>query len=876
MSGQKKSLQNEGLQGVGDTRHYTLFADMEVTKSSDKRTFDDLVAMAGSPVNVPKKSAPCFIATDCDVKTDAGIMAHNLFSGAIGDVDNHVTLAQLVGALEAAGIPDALVYSSKSATEDNQRWRIVVPYCQPCDAVRHEAIAKYLLEVIGGDACAAKANQVAYAPNRGDFYQSQVIRSDADYLNPLDGEAPFVAAAVEAAQRRLEAEQAKEAQAEAQRAQRAAERAAKVAASGVIVTGQRSPIDEFNAVNSIKSILQSYGYRKRHGGRKWLAPNSKSGMAGVVILGDGELCFSHHSHASDPLADGNAHDAFDVFAILEHGSNFEAALKDAGERTGVTKHNQDQFRKAKHDQHKLREAAEKLAVCRTLAGSHVQQEPAPSTESGQAPLINADTVVGLLCDALTRDQIKAAVELAKVLDISDDDMPLIVSKLQEAHLRVSGAKLGKPDARKMLIKRERPAPRPASEVVGVTWDDMAQGKYAWPEETEHGEDSNGNRRFKVPAVGVNLLFGMKLDGLTGFIDLMSGEALRVHGSRDDNAAEAAFKDTAERCKSAGVNGRIEAACIAKVAAVHWPREHALMNWIKSREWDGKDRLAELVSCLTFTDVIYSRAGGQFIRAWMVDGVLGWQADGMVMDRVLTLAGGQGLGKTEFFRRLVSDVEGACLTGKQLVTGNVDSIREATGAPLVELGEVDSTFRKSDVAALKAFLSNPFDEYRRPYATNAVRVPRRTLFCASVNDHEFLSDDENRRFLVLSLKAIDHERFNAIDKQQLWAQVLDIATKQGRQQIDRDLQRSINAQHDNATTDPAVQRVLGCFDFSEPATVWMTSAEMIELAGLGVERQSVLARSIVKVLKHRGIEDKRSGGIRRYKMPAGRRYSHSAL
>lgn len=875
MSGQKKSLPNKGLQGVGDTRHYTLFADMEVTKSSDKRTFDDLVAMAGSPVNVPKKSAPCFIATDCDVKTDVGITAHNLFSGAIGDVDNHVTLAQLRGVLEAAGIPDALVYASKSATEDNQRWRIVVPYSQQCDAERHEAIAKYLLEVIGGDACAAKANQVAYVPNRGDFYEHCVIRSDADYLDPLDDEAPFVAAAVEAARRRLEAEQAKEAQAKAQRAQRVAERAAKIAASGVIVTGQRSPIDEFNQLYEVTDILAANHYGKRHGGRKWLAPNSKSGMAGVVILGDGELCFSHHSHASDPLADGNAHDAFDVFAILEHGSNFEAALKDAGERTGVTKHNQDQFRKAKHDQHKLREAAEKLAVCRTLAGSHLQQEPAPSTESGEAPLINADTVVGLLCDALTRDQIKAAVELAKVLDITDDDLPLIVGKLQEAHLRVTGAKLGKPDARKML-KRERPAPRPASEVAGVTWDDLASGRYAWPELISQGTDANGNERFLAPKSAKNLLFAMKLDGVTGFIDAMAGETLRIHGAGRDHDANLALADVAARCNVSGIRGGVEAADLAAVANAHWPKEHALVNWIESREWDGKDRLAELVACLTFTDDLYSKAAAQFIRAWMVDGVLGWQADGMVMDRVLTLAGGQGLGKTEFFRRLVSDIEGACLTGKQLITGNVDSIMQTTAAPLVELGEVDATFRKSDIAALKAFLSNSFDEYRRPYARAAVRVPRRTLFCASVNDHEFLSDDENRRFLVLSLKAIDHERFNAIDKQQLWAQVLDIATKQGRQQIDRDLQRSINAQHDNATTDPAVQRVLGCFDFSEPATVWMTSAEMIELAGLGVERQSVLARSIVKVLKHRGIEDKRSGGIRRYKMPAGRRYSHSAL
>lgn len=871
---QEKTPQNKGLQGVGDTCHYTMFASMGETESTQKATFNDLVAMAGSPVDVPKNAAPCFIASDCDKKTIDALMPHDAFSGAIGDRDHHITLAELVCILEAAGIPDALLYTSKSATKDNQRWRIVVPYSQPCDAVRHEALAKYLLEVIGGDACAAKATQIAYAPNRGEFYDWQVIRSDADYLNPLDGESPFVAAALEAARRRLEAEQAKEAAEDAKRLERAAERAAKAAASDVIVTEQRSPIDEFNAANSITSMLQANGYRKQRGGRKWIAPNSKSGMAGVVILGDGELCYSHHSNASDPLADGKAHDCFDVFMILEHGGDLVSALKVAGEITGVTAHNQDQFRKAKHQQHQQREAAEKLAVCRALVAIPDGQAAESGTDAGEPPLINADTVVELLRDALTRDQVKAAVELAKVLDISDDDMPLIVSKLQEAHLRVSGAKLGKPDARKML-KRERPAPRPASEVAGVTWDDLASGLYAWPELISQGTDANGNERFLAPKSAKNLLFAMKLDGVTGFIDAMAGEALRIHGAGRDHDANLALADVAARCNVSGIRGGVEAADLAQVANAHWPKEHALMNWIKSREWDGKDRLAELVACLAFTDSIYSKAALQFIRAWLVDGVLGWQADGMVLDRVLTLAGGQGLGKTEFFRRLVSDVEGACLTGKQLITGNVDSIMQTTAAPLVELGEVDATFRKSDIAALKAFLSNSFDEYRRPYARAAVRVPRRTLFCASVNDHEFLSDDENRRFLVLSLKAIDHERFNAISKQQLWAQVLDIATKEGRQQIDRDLQRSINAQHDSATTDPAVQRVLACFDFSEPASVWMTTPEMLELAGLGVERQIALARSIVKVLKHRGIEEKRSGGFRRYKMPTGRRYCHGA-
>lgn len=44
-------------------------------------------------------------------------------------------------------------------------------------------------------------------------------------------------------------------------------------------------------------------------------------------------CYSHH--ASDPLNDGHAHDAFSVFCILAHGGNVTAAVKAAAESLGL-------------------------------------------------------------------------------------------------------------------------------------------------------------------------------------------------------------------------------------------------------------------------------------------------------------------------------------------------------------------------------------------------------------------------------------------------------------------------------------------------------------------------------------------------------------
>jgi putative DNA primase/helicase len=95
--------------------------------------------------------------------------------------------------------------------------------------------------------------------------------------------------------------------------------------------------------------------------------------------------------------------------------------------------------------------------------------------------------------------------------------------------------------------------------------------------------------------------------------------------------------------------------------------------------------------------------------------------------------------------------------------------QALRYPIVELGEIDSTFRKADVSALKAFLSRQMDEIREPYARAATKHLRGTCFFGTVNDVEFLNDGTGtRRYWPVYITGPinwDH----GIDLQQLWAQ-----------------------------------------------------------------------------------------------------------
>jgi len=101
----------------------------------------------------------------------------------------------------------------------------------------------------------------------------------------------------------------------------------------VVNTESVSIIKKFNDAHSVTALLEAYGYKKR--GKRWISSTSSSGIAGVVVFNDGEKERVYSHHASDPLNNGRAHDAFDLFVLFKHDSSLASALSDAATSLGI-------------------------------------------------------------------------------------------------------------------------------------------------------------------------------------------------------------------------------------------------------------------------------------------------------------------------------------------------------------------------------------------------------------------------------------------------------------------------------------------------------------------------------------------------------------
>jgi len=302
--------------------------------------------------------------------------------------------------------------------------------------------------------------------------------------------------------------------------------------------------------------------------------------------------------------------------------------------------------------------------------------------------------------------------------------------------------------------------------------------------------------------------------------------------------------------------------------------HPVRRWLESKPWDGKSRLEEL-SLTVEVPLSHKVQWRLYLKRWLVQGAAALYSPGFSGRGVLVFQGVQNVGKTGWFRRLLPPELGAFGEGVHLDPANKDSMIEVLSKFIVELGELNATFKKADIAKLNAFITKKEDDVRPPYAHNVETWKRQTIFGGTVNDPEFLVDTTgNTRWWVVETLGIDWK--HNVDMQQVWAEaksLLDAGETWFLDATETDAQRLINADH--VVVDPIEESIQKHFHFDKPQQFWvnqMTLTEILEYAGVKHigKSQATTAGILLKHLVGKAVQTRHRGIKGRfYSMPEKR-------
>ena len=185
------------------------------------------------------------------------------------------------------------------------------------------------------------------------------------------------------------------------------------------------------------------------------------------------------------------------------------------------------------------------------------------------------------------------------------------------------------------------------------------------------------------------------------------------------------------------------------------------------KWDGVPRAEKyFVNLLFADDNAYTH---EVTMKWLLGLVARVYHPGCNFPWALVLQGAQGIGKSRSIH---------LLGGKwhKVLSYSVDdphAVDALKNTWIVELEEF-AAVRKSELNAMKSFISRSADNQRAAYARRAEDVPRQCGFVGTVNDTEIYTDRTgNRRFVTVRCHRVKDDCFEAPPKgfiAQVWAEV----------------------------------------------------------------------------------------------------------
>ena len=206
--------------------------------------------------------------------------------------------------------------------------------------------------------------------------------------------------------------------------------------------------------------------------------------------------------------------------------------------------------------------------------------------------------------------------------------------------------------------------------------------------------------------------------------------------------------------------------------------HPIRDYLNGLTWDGTERIR---TCLHhFLGADSDQYTYEALRLFLLGAIHRAFHPGCKFEVMLCLVGGQGAGKSSFFRLLAVQDDWFSDDLKKLDDENVYS--KMQGHWLIEMSEMIAAANAKSIEEIKSFLSRQKETYKVPYETHPADRKRQCVFCGTSNTLDFLPLDRtgNRRFVpvmvhpeLAEIHILDDEPATREYLIQVWAEAMEI-------------------------------------------------------------------------------------------------------
>lgn len=290
-----------------------------------------IAQMARDPQSVPKSGGAWFLPSNYlahDARQHDAQRSRGEFHMLVLDIDQgDLPLVTVRGLLQKSiGSVAYLIYATKSASQDNRKWRVLVPVASPIKGQVYEQVASAFMDRLEeesegrliSDRAAARPGQVFFLPNRGEFYEFDVSAGERLYEPPsprvLQEIAPRAPASVVPEEIKPQ--------------------------KSTPHTGP-SPIQHFNETHDLVDLLVRYGYVRNGQSDHFRSPLQTTESYATRVYPDTKRWVSMSGSDAKAGLGRPSHgcvsgDAFDLYVFYEHGGDFAQAVATWARRACIT------------------------------------------------------------------------------------------------------------------------------------------------------------------------------------------------------------------------------------------------------------------------------------------------------------------------------------------------------------------------------------------------------------------------------------------------------------------------------------------------------------------------------------------------------------